>query len=244
MSAARTWVIPCFNEEHRLDVAQMASLADGKTRLLFVDDGSRDGTRALLERIAAADPSHLRVLALPVNGGKAEAVRAGMARAIDDGAAVVGYLDADLSTPIDEARRLAAVLDDKPGVAVVLGSRVSLLGRDIDRQPSRHYLGRVFATAASLGLGLRVYDTQCGAKVFRVTPSLRAALDEPFTSRWAFDVELLARLLRSTPPSAFEEVPLRAWRDVSGSKMTGSSMLRAGADLLRITVRERLRNPR
>ena len=59
---------------------------------------------------------------------------------------------------------------------------------------ARHYVGRLFATASSLILDMTVYDTQCGAKVLRAGPALRAALATPFHSRWAFDVELLGRL--------------------------------------------------
>ena len=73
-----------------------------------------------------------------------------------------------------------------------------MMGTDIRRSAVRHYTGRLFATAGSLVLGVPVYDTQCGAKAFRVTDALRAALAEPFVSRWAFDVEVLGRLLRST----------------------------------------------
>jgi len=112
---------------------------------------------------------------------------------------------------------------------------VALLGHRIDRSAWRHYLGRLFATASSLVLRLSVYDTQCGAKVFRVTPALRTALAEPFTSRWAFDVELLQRLLGAgVRPAQFEEVPLRAWRDVGGSKLGPAAAIAAAADLARL----------
>jgi hypothetical protein len=109
--------------------------------------------------------------------------------------------------------------------AVILASRVSLLGRRIVRSTARHYLGRVFATLASRILCVAVYDTQCGAKLFRCSPELRVALRNPFLSRWVFDVELLGRLLTGAPdappiePAALREEPLDAWRDIPGSKL-------------------------
>jgi len=101
----------------------------------------------------------------------------------------------------------------------------------------RHYLGRVFATAASVILKARVYDTQCGAKLFRATPAVSAALAEPFLSRWAFDVEFLGRLLIGTPAvgplplNAIVEVPLAVWHDVKGSKLGIGGMAKTVSDL-------------
>jgi hypothetical protein len=127
---------------------------------------------------------------------------------------------------------------------VVLASRVRLLGREIERQAIRHYTGRVFATAASLLLQLPVYDTQCGAKCFKRTPALLAALTAPFTSRWAFDVELLLRLTTDggLREADLLEVPLQSWCDVGGSKLTTTAMARAAMDILRMS-RGRLRRP-
>ena len=129
---------------------------------------------------------------------------------------------------------------ERPGVQVAIGARVGLLGKDIHRSAVRHYLGRVFATAASLILQARIYDTQCGAKLFRATPTLAAALAQPFISRWAFDVELLGRLLAGevgAPPlplDAIVEVPLDVWHDVKGSKLGPGGMARTAKDLARI----------
>ena len=111
--------------------------------------------------------------------------------------ALVGFFDADLSTPLGAVDDFLAVFRDAAGRRV--RPRVS---RDADgprRQTARprgHYLGRVFATAVSHALDLPVYDTQCGAKMLRVTPDTATLFAAPFRSPWIFDVELIARYLR------------------------------------------------
>ena len=229
-------VVPCFDEEARLDLAALTDLARlAGARLVLVDDGSTDGTPALLAAAAAADPARIEVVTLAANRGKGEAVRAGLRAALAGGDDVVGYYDVDLATPPEEMARLVDELRDRPERLVVLGSRVGLLGHDIERSAARHYLGRLYATLASAILRLSVYDTQCGAKVLRAGPALSAALATPFTSRWSFDVELIGRLLRAgVPAAAFVEVPLRTWRDVGGSKLGPRSAVAAALDLVRV----------
>ena len=145
---------------------------------------------------------------------------------------------ADLSTPLQAVDDFLAVLRTRPAVELVLGSRVMVMGRDIRRRPSRHYLGRVFATAASHALDLPVYDTQCGAKMLRVNAATASLFDEPFRSRWVFDVELIARYLRlpAAPgePSRHDriyELVLPAWHDRPGSKLRWFDFPRAMVDL-------------
>src|SRR5262245_8983512 len=193
-------VVPCFNEEKRLDRGHVLELArtPGISGLL-VDDGARDGTRRILEELKKEGQGKVAVLGLDTNAGKGEAVRRGMLEALERGASIVGYADADFSTPPDELVRLSRELDKRPAVKPLLGSRVLLVGTHIERRLVRHLLGRVFATLASTILDMPFYDTQCGAKWFRDTPALRAALAGPFSSRWAFDVELLGRLRRGDP---------------------------------------------
>lgn len=246
-----TWVVPCYNEAKRLAFPALHALVrDADLRLLFVDDGSSDGTGDLLAAFCAGTAGRAAWLQLPHNVGKAEAVRAGLLAAIAAGAREVGYVDADLSTPPAEIVRLMAALAARPEVQVLIGARVRLLGNAVERKAVRHYLGRVFATAASLALALHIYDTQCGAKLFRVTPALQAALSEPFGSRWIFDVELLGRLAWGgqgadpLPESAFSEEPLHAWRDVGGSKLRPGHFLRAIGELGQIWLRLRARQSR
>jgi glycosyltransferase involved in cell wall biosynthesis len=245
MQETVTLVIPCFNEAARLDGAAFLELraARPSLRLVFVDDGSSDGTGAMLDGLAAsAAPGAVTVVRLGENQGKAEAVRRGLLSALDAGAGLVGYADADLATPPAELLRLVDDMIAAP-VAVLLGARVRLLGTAIERRAARHYLGRIFATLASVALGVPVYDTQCGAKLFRRSELLRAALATPFRSRWGFDVELLERLLVGVgglPPvtaAEMRELPLRAWRDVRGSKMGPTAMVRAGLQLLGLLLR-------
>lgn len=247
-AASISWVVPCFDEARRLDGSAFLELLDrsAPANLRFVDDGSRDGTLALLRGLAEQRPDRVEVIPLATNVGKAEAVRQGMLRGLDDGAGLLAYVDADLATPPRELLRLAELMRGGD-YDLLMGSRVQLLGRTIARSSARHYIGRVFATCASLSLGLSVYDTQCGAKLFRPIPALATALAQPFRSRWAFDVELIARLLE--PPAGvlpiardrIREEPLLAWTDVPGSKLRPLAALGSGLDLVRLALRIRRR---
>jgi len=240
-------VVPCYNEAERLRPETfLAAVQEHSTlQFLFVDDGSRDATAQLLDALVARMPERLSSLKLSTNRGKAEAVRLGIREAFKRSPELVGFLDADLSTPVSELPTLAAAFDD-PEILAVLGSRVALLGREIQRSNRRHYLGRVFATLASITLGLRVYDTQCGAKLFRVTGPIGTIFDREFLSSWAFDVEILARLrqmerARQIQPVArtVVEVPLRQWTDIRGSKIGLGDSFIATLQLLLIWWRYR-----
>ncbi len=239
-------VIPCFDEADRLTPDAFADFV-GKhagVDLLLVNDGSRDGTLEVLRALAARAPSRIEVVDQQPNRGKAEAVRTGLNAAIERGARYVGYFDADLAAPLEEIPGFVALLDARPDCEMVLGSRVALLGRRIERSALRHYLGRVFATVASLTLQLPVYDTQCGAKVFRSTETLRRIVAEPFTTRWIFDVELIARRCvlggeLGVPPArdVIHERPLDQWIDVAGSKVRPWDFVIALVEMLRVQRR-------
>lgn len=232
-------VVPCFNEARRLDTRAFSQFrANGHwVEFLFVNDGSTDGTLETLTQARCLSPDTIRVRDQQPNRGKAEAVRAGLLDALSSDADYVGYWDADLATPLAALPKFLDVLDEDGGVDVVLGSRVKLLGRIIERHTWRHYLGRVFATLVSEMLRLAVYDTQCGAKVFRASNELRGVLAEPFRTAWLFDVEILARLIAADPRGTsavakrLYELPLDEWRDVPGSKLTGAAYARAATSM-------------
>lgn len=236
-------VVPCYNEARRLDVAQFDAYlgAISRVELLFVNDGSTDATAPLLDELAGRWPCRARVLHLESNVGKAEAVRRGVAAAMARvDVEYVGFWDADLATPLGAILVFVAVLDRLAAIDLVLGARVALLGRAIERDPARRLLGRIFAATASLVLGLSVRDTQCGAKLFRVGPRARALFAEPFQSRWIFDVELLARYLDGGGEArGIYELPVDSWRDVAGSKVRPSDFVRAIGEMAQIFRRYR-----
>jgi len=236
-------VVPCYNEAARLDHQQFANFAQdcSDVHLLFVNDGSTDETLHMLNQLAATNPHQLFVHDLEHNVGKAEAVRQGMLEAFRRQPDYVGFWDADLATPLDAIPRFCELMENQSHLQVVVGSRIALLGHDVRRKFRRHLLGRAFASVVSLMLGFAVYDTQCGAKLFRTSQEIEEIFQQPFCSRWIFDVEIFARLMRQSqdgklPPveHIVYEHPLRSWEDVDGSKLKLRDFFVAAFDLVKV----------
>ncbi|SRR5579884_1291081 len=239
-------IVPCYNEERRLDresFRQFIASHDG-VMLVFVDDGSRDHTRQVLEQLCDGTQNRIAIVAHERNRGKAESVRAGVEYALRSlNPEIIGYWDADLATPLTAVDEFLKVLDENSRILMVFGARIKLLGRRVERHAARHYLGRVFATVVSNILRLDIYDTQCGAKLFRVNDALRAAFAQPFLSKWVFDVEIIARYLQffngdtRTLAEVIYEYPLQEWVDVAGSKVHPADFFKAFVDIVRIKRR-------
>jgi len=225
-----TLIIPCYNEEKRLPFAQFEQFAATRpdVRFIFVDDGSKDTTRALLDtfckRMGEIFPGSARYLALPENMGKSGAVRAGMLNYLENSNEneTVGFLDADLATPPGETLRMLDILDKHQRFRCVIGSRLPLLGSRIERNFARQFISRVITLTIRCYLGFPVRDTQCGAKIFRRC-EVGAVFAEPFVSRWLFDVEIFMRLKKLhagiNPAEYICELPLIEWRDIKGTNL-------------------------
>lgn len=236
-------VVPCYNEADRLPVVEFRAFAKRQVgiRFVFVNDGSSDNTADLLADLATSDSKHFEFLDLPCNSGKAEAIRQGLLYSLQSSPSAIGFWDADLSTRLEPIPDFCRVLDRHTHVEMVIGTRLALLGRQINRKPARRLLGRVFATVASIALGLRICDTQCGAKLFRVTPELTQVFSDPFLAKWIFDVEVIARYLqlrRQLPPEIARdfiyEHPIDSWEEVGGSRLKSHDFATAIVDLTRI----------
>ena len=127
----------------------------------------------------------------------------------------IGYWDADLATPLYEVSNMFKFLEmNSNSFSSIWGSRISRLGSNITRSPKRHYLGRIFATIVANVLGVKSYDSQCGAKLFTSEVAKRA-FDKEFITSWIFDVEILLRLKGED----ILEYPLVEWTDIPGSKV-------------------------
>ncbi|HEY0566362.1 MAG TPA: dolichyl-phosphate beta-glucosyltransferase [Terriglobales bacterium] len=185
-----SFVIPAYNESQRLAPTLDKVLAHVAERgwnaeILVVNDGSKDNTADIIRDYAARYPI-VRLIENPGNRGKGYAVRNGMLHASGD---ILLMTDADLSSPITEASKLFAAIEN--GADIAIGSRWINPSLQTVRQPWYRQLGgRVFNLVIRIILGLRQKDTQCGFKAFT-----RAAAQTLFPlqqiDRWGFDPELL-----------------------------------------------------
>lgn len=227
-------------------------------QLIFVNDGSSDNTLGVLTSFRETQnhliKPRIHILSYNSNKGKSTAVMRGLQACYStliNGAPILpeaeedinyvgfdnveadylGFWDADLATPLTEVEwfyRFANIESKQENPLLIMGSRVARLGANIKRTLFRHYSGRVFATLISQGLGWKVHDTQCGAKLFK--PDLvPICFQKKFKTSWLFDVEVLLRLQKHFGSSAEKmviEVPLRSWTDVKGSKIGWSDFVK------------------
>ena len=230
-------VVPAHNEANRFNRVAFVTYLQRRTDVNFVlvNDGSTDATLDIFKQTARTWPARVRVIDLAQRQGKAEAVRTGVSGAMSEGYKFVGYWDADGATPFASIDHFVDLISKHDELDIVLGTRIASLGRKIVRKPYRHYLGRVIATFASVVLDLPVYDTQCGAKLVRVSSVTQAVFAENFEAGWLFDVELIARYLKLTGDSkGLYEFVLDEWTDLGDSKVRALDFLRAFSQLAHI----------
>lgn len=231
-----SFIIPAYNEAERLG-ASLASLIRfageqlTSSEIIVVDDGSDDATAQIASEAAANLPGFvtLRTLRHDVNRGKGAAVRTGALAASGER---ILYLDADMSTPPEEATKLLDALD--AGADVAAGSRVQPGGHDLRAsQPAwRRMGGRLFAIARRRLLLSDIADTQCGFKAFR-RDAAQAIFSRQQLEGWAFDAELL--YLARKQGFVIEQVPV-SWGHIEGSRFKPGpgTAFREIRDLIRI----------
>lgn len=232
-------VVPCFNEESRWNRNYWnAMLQLPNVDWLFVDDGSSDKTPEILSQISANNNASF--LQLKKNGGKGEAVRAGLNQVLTNGKSRVGvgFIDADGAFAVSDVANMLQKFEEvltANACDALWASRVQLAGRDIHRSASRHYVGRILASVFSYGVAPIPYDTQCGFKIFTTSTQLQEVLKKEFQTRWLFELEILSRWHVSTGrPLAVWEEPLHSWKEIGQSKITFREIRRVAVEVLRI----------
>lgn len=226
-------VIPFYNEEGRFPESEFLEYyRNSSNSFCLVNDGSKDSTLSMLERIAEGR-DRIAVINNCPNQGKAEALRRGINYALSTRRYdYLAYIDADFSAAPSEIDRLSEHLTEN---SLIMGSRFKCLGNNIQRKVWRHYFGRVFATFASLILNMPVYDTQCGAKIM-TAEFARIAFTERFLTRWLFDIEMLFRIGNANPAniSEIKEVPLAQWIDKGKSKIRLTDVLKIPFQMIKL----------
>jgi dolichyl-phosphate beta-glucosyltransferase len=229
-----TIIIPFYNEVKRLNYEGFIEIFNtfSQYSFLLVDDGSTDNTIEILEKLKS-EFSNVEVLKTERNVGKAEAIRSAVLSLSD--ADFISYFDADLATPFSELDKLIQFSIQNPNYKMVMGARIKLIGNGVKRSLKRHYFGRIFATIVSqFVLKVAVYDTQCGAKVIDFQTA-KQIFEQPFISKWLFDVELLKRLQKIyNLKEVVKEIPLEKWEEIGNSKIKFSDFLILPFQLLQI----------
>jgi len=208
-------VLPVYNEARVLEenLERISACLEDLGRpfeIVCVDDGSSDDSLAILRRLAETD-ERLRVDALPENRGKGAAVRAGVLRST--GSQVV-FMDADLSTPLEELPRFLGALDS--GYEVVIGNRRAPGSQITHRQSRiREVLGKGFTILTRLLLAPGVHDFTCGFKAF-TADAAREIFRRSRQDRWAFDAEVV--VIAQELGFKLVQVPV-SWHHEEGSKV-------------------------
>jgi len=234
MSYTSVIIVPCYNEfarmpaDHFIDHLKLHP----HHAICFVNDGSTDKTGELLQDIAKVC-SNAKVLSLPKNQGKALAVYEGVKHiSKDQQIPFIGYMDADLATPLSFIEIMENELG-KGNTWMVFGSR-KLAGREqVERRAFRHYSGRLVSAMITWALGKKYGDTQCGAKLF-AKEGIEKGFHQPFTTSWIFDVEIIKRLLNQNGHVKIREIAVNQWKDVGNSKVSTWYFFKMLSEIFRI----------
>lgn len=234
-------VIPCYNEGKRAKLQLFREYIHYSKDYLFcfINDGSTDKTLDILTSFNAQFPDKVIIYSNAANLGKAEAVRVGFNLLLTYKISYIGFMDADLSTPLSEMGRLFGMMSNQKELCMVFGSRAISPDSCINRTRFRRWAAGIFSVLARQALRMNIHDTQCGLKIFNADLA-SLVFKDPFHTRWLFDVEIFARAKTiygsSLLSKMVKEVPLHKWDEMNGSKMLIHDYIKIPFQLLYLTL--------
>ncbi len=236
-------IIPCYNEANRIDLDSFEDFINSRNdySICFVNDGSSDNTLELLNEFKSKHPNRVHLVNCESNRGKGEALRNGVHYVLNNTSSKnIGFLDADLATGFKDYENLVENLEiSGHKKSMVIGSRIRHEEKNIIRNPIRAFLSKLINKVIVLIIGMKINDTQCGAKVFS-RESAHFIFSKKFKSRWLFDIEMLMRLRnkigKKKLASQVNEVSLSKWNDVEGSKISYKDIIIMPIQLINIII--------
>ncbi len=217
-------VIPTYNEAENIErMLHRIHECRPDAGVLVVDDGSPDGTAALVQGVAAALPD-VHLLARDGKSGLGSAYRAGFAWGLERGYDAFVEIDADFSHDPAALPSLLAPLAE--GFDVVIGSRYIEGGSIPNWAWHRHLLSRGGNTYASAVLGLGVADSTAGYRAYTERILRRLDLDRIRAEGYGFQIEMTYRARQHG--AVITEVPISfVDRQAGESKMSSVIVIEA-----------------
>jgi glycosyltransferase involved in cell wall biosynthesis len=222
MSKSLSIIVPAYEESERVgdslrEIVKYLQTNEIKAELIVVDDGSKDNTAKVAERVFSEFPPDgiidTKVIRYKENRGKGYAVKTGLLAAKGE---IAVFTDADLATPIGELPKLVDPIENDE-YDLTFGSRAldrSLIG--VHQPWRREQGGKVFNFIVKQSTGMPFWDTQCGFKAFNMK-KFRPVLDAMTIERFGFDVEYL--YVSQLAGLRLKEIPVR-WNHVEGTKVS------------------------
>jgi len=233
-------VVPCFNEEHRYDETYWAELFKiPKVDWLFVNDGSLDGTRELLDDLKNSY-SNVSCINLLHNVGKGEAIRKGYLDILNisgEKTVLLGQIDFDSSYEAEDILRIIEIGKNrisKNSFDSIWAARVQLAGRRLQRKKYRNYLSKLIIFILRSFIKNLPYDPQTSFKLYNLRVEQKTIFTDSFKTRWFFDIELYLRLKEINKELKIWEEPIEYVRDVDNSKINNREAYRIIRDLIKI----------
>ena len=198
-------IVPMYNEsaiiaDSAKTYSEYLSAQFSDYELIFVDDGSADGSGAIVEGLGLP---RTRVISYQPNRGKGHAVKTGMLAAKGE---IAMFLDADLAYGTEVIRRAVETLEQNPGASVLLGSRPLHSEGYAGYTPLRKLASKTYIKVLNVAGGFRLSDSQCGCKAYRGR-AVRDIFSRVETDGFAFDFETI--LWAQKLGYAFVEMPVK-----------------------------------